>query len=279
VRGPYDPAHRFDREGVWWACATPDGDATMCLRVQDREVWTTAWGAGAEWLLERVPVLLGGGQPPPDLDLAAHPLLREVARRHPGLRLPATGLVMDSLVPAVLEQKVTGTQAHRGWRGLLHKYGRPAPGPRQDLRVPPDAATILQIPGWVWHRMDVGPKRMRTLRAAATVADRLEEAAGMEPASARRRLRAVPGIGPWTAAETVQRVTGDPDAVSVGDFHIPSLVVHFFTGRARGTDEEMLELLHPWTGYRQWIVRLIELAGVGKPKFGPRYAPQDMRRF
>jgi 3-methyladenine DNA glycosylase/8-oxoguanine DNA glycosylase len=127
--------------------------------------------------------------------------------------------------------------------------------------------------------MDVGPKRMRTLRAAATVADRLEEAAGMEPASARRRLRAVPGIGPWTAAETVQRVTGDPDAVSVGDFHIPSLVVHFFTGRARGTDEEMLELLHPWTGYRQWIVRLIELAGVGKPKFGPRYAPQDMRRF
>lgn len=279
VRGPGDPAHRFDRDGFWWAAATPDGDGTLRLSARGPQVTATAWGEGADWLLDRAPRLLGGTEPAPPLDLAGHPTLNEVARRHPGLRLPSTGLIMDSLVPAILEQKVTGTQAHRGWRGLLHRYGRRAPGPRSDLRVPPDAATILQIPGWTWHRLDVGPERMHTLRAAATVARRLEEAAGMEPAPAEARLRVVPGIGAWTAAETLQRAAGHPDAVSVGDFHTPSLVVHFFTGRARGTDEQMLDLLEPWAGQRQRIVRLIELSGVAKPRFGPRYAPQDMRRF
>jgi endonuclease III len=274
LRGPADPAHQLDPHGFWWACATPGGDGTLLLRTRDAVVRATAWGAGADWRLERVPALLGEPVPPvPGLP----PALAAVARRNPGMRLCATGLVLDALVPAILEQKVTGEQAHRGWRALLRRFGHAAPGPRQDLRIPPDAATLLDIPGWDWHRMDVGPQRLRTTRAAATVAGRLQEIEAMEPAAALARLQLVPGIGPWTAAETVQRVLGDPDTVSVGDFHLPSLVVHFFTGSARGTDSQMLELLAPWRGQRQYVVRLIELSGVGKPRFGPRYAPTDMR--
>jgi 3-methyladenine DNA glycosylase/8-oxoguanine DNA glycosylase len=87
----------------------------------------------------------------------------------------------------------------------------------------------------------------------------------------------VPGVGEWTAAETAQRALGDPDAVSVGDYHIHDVVVHALTGRPRGDDAEMLRLLEPWRGQRQRIVRLIELSGVAKPRFGPRYAPLDIR--
>ncbi|HYU05521.1 MAG TPA: hypothetical protein VEL02_16885, partial [Jatrophihabitantaceae bacterium] len=90
-------------------------------------------------------------------------------------------------------------------------------------------------------------------------------------------LRVVPGVGECTAAETVQRALGDPDAVSVGDYHIHDVVVHALTGRPRGDDDEMLRLLEPWRGQRQRIVRLIELSGVAKPRFGPRYAPLDIR--
>ena len=81
----------------------------------------------------------------------------------------------------------------------------------------------------------------------------------------------------WTAAEAAQRAFGHPDAVSVGDYHLHDLVVYALTGRPRGSDAEMLALLEPWAGQRQRIVRLIELSGVAKPRFGPRYSPLDFR--
>lgn len=234
-------------------------------------------GGRADWLLERVPVLLGDGDDWTGFDAAAHPLLASVARRHPGLRLPSTGLVLDVLVPAVLEQRVTGRESRRAWRGLCYRYGEPAPGPWPALRVPPGAETLLDVPSWDWHRLGVDLARQRAIRAAATVAARLEECVYLTPAEASARLRIVPGIGEWTAAEVAQRAWGDPDAVSVGDYHIHDQVVHALTGRPRGDDAEMLELLERWRGHRQRVVRLIEVSGVAKPRFGPRYSPIDMR--
>ena len=153
----------------------------------------------------------------------------------------------------------------------------PAPGPLPGLRVPPSARALLDVPTWDWHRFGVDLRRQRTIRAAAAVAGRLEEAAALPPADALARLRLVPGIGVWTAAETAQRAIGHPDAVSVGDYHLPSMVVFAFTGRRRGTDEEMLELLAPWAGQRQRVMRLIEAAGITAPRRGPRFNYTDIR--
>jgi 3-methyladenine DNA glycosylase/8-oxoguanine DNA glycosylase len=142
------------------------------------------------------------------------------------------------------------------------------------LRVPPDAATLLAIPTWDWHRLGVEAARQRPIRAAATVARRLET---FDRSDVLAKLQLLPGVGPWTAAEAAQRALGHPDAVSVGDYHLHDLVVYALTGRPRGDDAEMLALLQPWAGQRHRVVRLIELSGVAKPRFGPRYAPQDMR--
>jgi 3-methyladenine DNA glycosylase/8-oxoguanine DNA glycosylase len=266
-------------EREWHAGRPVELAGTLALCATGARVDALAWGPGGAWLLERVPALLGAHDDWSGLDLSEQPRLREVLRRRPGVRLPATGLVLDSLVPAILEQRVTGTEAYRGWRLLLRRFGTVAPGPQPQLRVPPSARALLDIPSWDWHLFGVDGKRQRAVRAAASVASRLEECAALPAAAARARLRLVPGVGEWTAAETMQRVTGDPDAISVGDFHLADFVVHFFTGRARGTDEAMLALLEPWAGQRQRIVRLIGLAGVGKPKFGPRFAPTDIRRI
>jgi len=221
--------------------------------------------------------LLGGRDDPAGFE-PAHPLLRDAHLRHPGLRVPRTGRVFESLVPAVLEQKVTGKEARSSWRWLLQRYGEPAPGPAPvGMHVPPPAQVWRHIPSWAWHRAGVDPKRSRTVLAAAAVAGRLEEAVGMVPDDAARRLSAVPGIGPWTVAEIAQRALGDADAVSVGDYHLSQFVGWALAGRPVD-DDGMLELLEPWRPYRYRVVRLLECSGVAKPRFGPRMTIQDHSR-
>ncbi|MGV9269535.1 DNA-3-methyladenine glycosylase family protein [Kitasatospora sp. NPDC003701] len=226
--------------------------------------------------MERLPALLGANDTPDRLTLPPGPL-REAQRRNPGLRLGSTGLVLDALVPAVLEQKVTVTEARRARRCLLRRHGEPAPGPRTDLYVTPTARQWAMIPSWEWHRAGVDQKRAATIQRAVRLAPRLEEASAMSGAQAHARLTTVPGIGVWTAAETLQRSNGDADAVSVGDYHLANHVGHFFTGRTRSTNEQMLDLLAPYSGQRHRVCKLALLGGARAPHFGPRLAPNDHR--
>ena len=225
---------------------------------------------------ERVPALLGAGD-----DLSGfeprHPLIAATWRRLPHLRLPSLGLVTEVLVPAILEQRVTGIEARRSWRELLRRFGEPAPGPVPvPMRVVPSAEVWRRIPSWEWHRAGVDPGRARTVIAAAGAAYRLEESLTLARADRLRRLRAVPGVGVWTAAEVAQRAWGDPDEPSVGDFHLPALVGWALAGRPVD-DDGMLELLSAYPGHRHRAARLVELSGVGKPSFGPRSPVGDIR--
>lgn len=283
VRGRGDPAHAWAGGTFWRVTRTADGPVSLAVTVRalERTVVGEAWGPGADAALATLPDLVGDRDDWSTLDVSGVPVLDRVRRARPGLRLTRTGLVLDALVPAVLEQKVTGGEARRAWRSLLHRYGDPAPGPAdrmpRAMRVPPTPEVFRQVPTWDWHRFGVDAQRTRAVRAVCAVAARLEECVGMTDLEAEARLRLVPGIGVWTAAETVQRALGAPDHVSVGDFHIPNRVVHLLTGAARGTDEQMLEALAPWVGQRQRVVRLVEASGIVAPKFGPRYAPADLR--
>ena len=114
--------------------------------------------------------------------------------------------------------------------------------------------------------------------AAARLAGRLEQVVDLAPAQADRRLRSIPGIGPWTSAEIRQRAAGDADAVSVGDYHLPSLVGWTLAGRITD-DAGMLELLAPYAGHRYRVTRLIELGGSAPPRRGPRMPIRDYRAF
>jgi 3-methyladenine DNA glycosylase/8-oxoguanine DNA glycosylase len=286
-RGRGDPAFLADEAGaIWRTCLTPAGPGT--LRVTVRAAGTAggcagrtlvaghAWGPGAGWLLDALPGLLGE-QDDPGAFVPRHPLLAELARRHRRLRLGKSGRVLEALVPAILEQKVVGAEARRAWRTLLLRFGGPAPGPVPGwMRVCPDAATWAAIPSWAWHRAGVEAVRARTIAAAARLASRMEEAAALPSDQADRRLQLVPGIGPWTSAEVRQRACGDPDAVSVGDYHLPSLVGWALAGRITD-DAGMLQLLAPYAGQRHRAAMLIERSGAGPPRHGPRLPLRDYR--
>ena len=241
-------------------------------------VRAAAWGPGAGWLLRGLPELLGAGD-----DRAgfrpAHAILRELSLRHPGVRVGRSGRVLEALVPAVLEQKVVGAEARRAWRYLLLKFGDPAPGPAPaGMRVPPPPRIWRRIPSWEWHRAGVEGVRARTIIGAAEVAARLEEIAAMPSGAADLRLRSLPGIGVWTSAEIRQRACGDADAVSVGDYHLPSAVGWALAGRVVD-DAGMLELLAPYAGHRHRAARLVELGGIRPPRRGPRMSVRDYRAF
>jgi 3-methyladenine DNA glycosylase/8-oxoguanine DNA glycosylase len=293
-RGRSDPTFRIDEAGaVWRTSLTPDGPATIRVTAPvpaaatagqaaaGTAVRAQAWGPGADWLLDALPAALGLHDDITGFDPSGHPVLRQVARRHPGLRLGRSGRLMEALVPAVLEQKVLTIEAHRAWRILLAKYGGQPPGPApRGMRVFPDPKTWRRIPSWDWHRAGVEGVRAQTIIRACTVAGRLERLLASSHEEADRLLRTIPGIGIWTSAETRQRAAGDPDAVSVGDAHLPDMVGWALAGRSATSDEEMLELLGPYAGHRHRVTRLVKLSGLGgPPRRAPKLPVRDYRRF
>lgn len=270
------PSLRLRDREVWRATRTPEGPATIHLSHNNGFIDIESWGPGAEWAAAGAAALCGeedddsGFQP-------SHPLLAETRRRNPGLRLPKTRSVFEALVPVVLAQKVTSVQAHHSYRALMKALGEPAPGPA-GLTVPPSASTLAGTPYWTFHRFGVERRRAEVIIRAARSASRLEETVTMDLPSARARLEAFPGVGPWTTAKVALVALGDPDAVQVGDYHLPHMVAYALEGKPRSTDDHMLELLEPYRGHRARAVRLIGVAGVTAPRYGPKMPLRDIRR-
>jgi 3-methyladenine DNA glycosylase/8-oxoguanine DNA glycosylase len=276
TRGPGDRTFRVATGRAWYATRTLEGPATVALVHAGDEIRAEAWGPGAEAALDRVPALLRLDEPLEPIP-GGHPLIRELERRAPGIRIPRSGVVMECLVPAILEQKVTGREAHRAWFGLIRRHGAAAPGPAAwDLRLAPEAGTLAGLPYYAYHPVGVEQRRAEVVRRVTARAAWIEAVVGLPLDAAYARLTSVPGIGPWTAAEVGVRALGDDDAVSVGDFHLKHLVSFALAGEPRGTDERMLELLGPFRGQRARVVRLLELSGISAPRYGPRLSPRGI---
>ena len=275
-RGHADPTYRLVDGVHWRGIRTPLGPATLAIESREVEgaVRAEAWGPGADWARESVPGLLGADDDPSGFE-PRHPVLEEIWRHHPHWRLGRSGLVMDALVPVVLEQKVTGQEAFAGFRMLVHRYGERAPGPGRDLKlwVQPTPETLRRIPSWEWMRMHVDPARSRAIVTAARVADALERTVGLPGEEVDKRLRSLPGIGVWSSAEIRQRCHGDPDAVSFGDWHVAKDVGWALAGR-EFDDAELEEFLEPWRPHRGRVPALLGVAGVHRPRRGPRMAPR-----
>ncbi len=276
-RGPGDPTYRIDGLLHWRGLRTPEGPASLLVepRPADSVVEARAWGPGATWALDSLPGLLGADDDPSGFE-PRHPLLEEAMRHHPHWRLGRTGLVLEALVPAIIEQKVTGQEAFAGFRRLVRRYGERAPGPGADagLWVQPIPDAVRTIPSWEWLQLHIDPARSRAVVRAAAVAGSLERLVALPGDEADRRLRSLPGVGRWTSAEVRSRAMGDADAVSFGDYHVAADI----GWAVRGTpmdDDELAEFLEPWRPHRGRVTSLILLTGRRRPRRGPRMAPRS----
>jgi 3-methyladenine DNA glycosylase/8-oxoguanine DNA glycosylase len=274
--GAGDPTCRVDGGAVWRATRNPEGPVTLMARSDGDWVELSAWGPGAGRALDDAPALLGELDDDSDF-LPKHPLVAELKRRRPGLRMCRSGAVFETLVPTVMEQKVIGLEARRGYRRLVLALGEPAPGPA-GLRVPPNASMLARLPYWRFHPFAVERRRAETIMRCAARGAGLEALASLPAVEARAQLEAQPGLGPWSAAEITMIALGDADAVPVGDYNLPNVVCHALAGVPRGDDAMMLELLEPFQGHRGRVIRLIVSAGIRAPRYGPRLSLRHMER-
>ncbi len=270
VSSAQDPSIRVRPDRVVRAAWTPEGPATVDLRrIGERRFSAEADGPGRRWMLDNAPGLVGADDDLDGFDPSLHPIVDRAHRRRPDLRIVRSGQLQDLLVPTILAQRVTGAEAARAWTRILRRWGSPAPGV-QGLRLPPPLEALAAQPYWAFHRLGVERSRAQRISAACRMLARAFAHGREGPGDSEELLAKLPGVGPWTAALVARSALGDADAVEVGDFHVKHHVTYALTGRPRGTDDEMLELLAPFPGHRGRVVRLLTSVMRHAPAFAAR---------
>ncbi len=267
--GQGDPSIALDDTGAWMAIRTSEGSATLRLRRAGDEIEAEAWGPGADRALALAPGIAGAEDDPTGF-MPDHPVVRRLFKEHPGVRITRSRLVTAALIRAVVGQKVAGKEARRSYRRMTRAVGEPAPGPRTDLVLPVEPGRIGALGYEDFHRWGVARRRAEVVIEVARRSNRLEETSKMDLADAYRRITALKGVGPWSAALVGMQALGDPDAVPVGDFHIPNTVAWVLAGEPRATDERMLDLLEPFRPHRGRVIKLLKASGIKAPRYGPR---------
>ena len=145
ARGSGDPTIRVAVGAAIRASVTPEGPGAIEIRVDGAALRARAWGPGAAWLLDGLPAALGLDDDDTGFDPSPHPVVARLARKLGRPRLGRTGAVWEALLPAMLEQRITGTEAWRNYRRLVKAHGEPAPGPI-GLLLPPTPAMVARLP-------------------------------------------------------------------------------------------------------------------------------------
>ncbi len=186
-----------------------------------------------------------------DATLGGEPFLADLVRSTPGRRSPGAADAAELAVRAVLGQGITVAAARTLAGRLVEAHGIPLATPRGAVTRLFPAATDLaaldpaSLPGPAVRRSAL----RGVVEALATGA--LDLDAGADRAEAVRRLRAIRGIGPWTAAYIAMRALADPDVLLPGDVALRHAITRRGgPGDARG----MVELAAPWRPWRSYAV-------------------------
>lgn len=262
----------------WWTTVTPEGPASVAFRPStDGTIRADAWGPGTDWALTQLPRLLGAHDDDVDEFQPSHPLVRRLAGQFDALRVGATGRWYEALSIAAIGQRVVTADAKTSRKRLAFRYGE-QPVDLAPVPAFPEPERMLRLPDHDFHRAGIDRARARVIRVAARYADRIERLADIPGTDADRWLQQLPGVGPWTAALATAAAGGHADAVPVGDLHIPGMVSRALSGED-GDDDRMLELLEPFAGHRQRVVRLIKMAGPGPAPNRPAPTRGDISRI
>lgn len=182
--------------------------------------------------------------------LAKDPALAPLIKARPGLRVPGAWDGFELAVRAVLGQQITVVAASRIAGRLVEKYGEPMARPVGSI------THVFPLPQTLAGRKleDLGMPRSRvetlSALAAAVVADPHFFDANRDLSEAIAQLRAVKGVGDWTAQYIALRQLREPDAFPHGDVALIR-ALQACEGLRR-TSTELLaraDVWRPWRAY------------------------------
>jgi AraC family transcriptional regulator of adaptative response / DNA-3-methyladenine glycosylase II len=185
--------------------------------------------------------------------LAKDPALARLVKARPGLRVPGAWDGFELAVRAVLGQQVTVSAAAALAARLVAAHGKPLPETVPGLThvfPAPDALASADLTSLGMPR-----SRASTLSAvaAAAVADEhlFDATGGLDEAV--RRLRAIRGIGEWTAQYIALRQLREPDAFPAADVGL----IRAMAGQdgCRRSADELLDRAETWRPWRAYAAQ------------------------
>jgi len=263
-----DPTNHLTANQFARATLTPDGPATVLVNWRDDTASVELWGDGESWLADRMEAMLGLADDVSGF-VPEHKAIARMWRQHSGMRMCASHTLWHDVAWLIPGQRVTGQDAARQWAAVCRKFSEPSPGPLE-LLLPPAPEAVAGAHYTDFHRLGIERQRAENLRAAARFIPRFAAMTDLPSDELRAKLELVHGVGPWTATNVLTMTTGDPDAVVIGDYGIPSVATWNLAGQRVGTDQEMLELLEPFRPNRWRVMRLLMAAGAHPPRRGPK---------
>lgn len=259
AQGHGDPTMRTRTGEIWRATATSTGPATVHLVATSEGVDAELWGEGAESAATGLAALVGLTDDVGGFDPGGHARLSETVAREPGLRLPATGNLVEALVVALSGQGVSPFEGYRTYRQLVQARGEKAPGPG-DLMVQPTPSRLADIANYDLHVFGFEQARAHTLRRIGAQAHWLADLGEQGVERARAHLSEIEGLDTGTVEHALLLAFADPDAVPSGRAHLAHIVGSVLADEPHADDARMFELIDRWPGQRGRVVRLAEVA-------------------
>ena len=175
-----------------------------------------------------------------------------------GLRVPGAWNGFETAVRAVLGQQITVAAARTLAGRLVARFGEPIATPWPALsHLFPSAAVLAAASGDSLGQLGIVRQRQGAIAALARAVDsgelRLEPGADVERTMSQ--LRALPGIGDWTAQYIAMRVLRWPDAFPAGDVALQSALGVRQDPRPARAAEAASAAWKPWRSYavvRAW---------------------------
>jgi AraC family transcriptional regulator of adaptative response / DNA-3-methyladenine glycosylase II len=189
------------------------------------------------------------------MDLACHPaevaqVLGALAKRHPGLRVPGAFDGFEIAVRAILGQQVTVAAARTIAGRFAATFGDSIATPFSSLKTlfPTAARVAVLSPGSVARIGMPGARARTVVTLARAVADeRIVLMPNADVESTLEGLRALPGVGEWTAQYIAMRALSWPDAFPHTDLGVMKAL-------GETNARRVLAAAEPWRPWRAYAV-------------------------
>jgi DNA-3-methyladenine glycosylase II len=197
---------------------------------------------------------------------AADPVVAGLMAGHPGLRPVCFHSPYEAAAWSVIGQRIRMTQAAAIKARLAEQYGKRVQVAGQTLHAFPEPLTlraIIRVPGLT----DVKIERLHAL-AEAAAAGELDAVRmrAMPVDDALASLRALPGIGPFSAELILIRGAGHPDVFPQHERRLRAAIADEYALGEPPETRRMTEIADRWRPYRSWVALLLRARAAEKAR-------------